>query len=358
MARLLRYVAIPAMIGGAVGLAVLALVDRSPGHVDGFADAVDRAATAVVNVNTAKIVRDHRHPLCEMPRFRELCESQGATRTRLERSLGSGVVVSEDGYILTNAHVIDAADEILVSFIDGHDTRARVVGVDPETDLAVIKVEASGLRPIRAASSADARVGDLVLAIGNPFGIGQTVSLGIVSATGRDYISPTHSPYDDFIQTDAAVHPGNSGGALIDTQGNLVGINTLIFSQSGASEGIGFAIPSDLAFEVMDQIIEFGRVERGWLGMAFGRTGGSSGPFEVRCVGEGTPAQRAGIRIGDLIARIGERQINDGDDITQQIARARPGSVLEVALLRSGEEITVKARTGIRPPPPQSLCDP
>ena len=369
MVRFLRYFAAPAVIGGAIGLAALALINLSsaPARSDGYADAVDRAAPAVVNIQSIKIVLKHRHPICQMPRFRDLCERQGASRPELQRSLGSGVVVREDGYILTNAHVIgalrapdnSAADEILVSFVDGQNARAAVVGVDPETDLAVIKVEATGLPAIELASSADARVGDMVLAIGNPFGIGQTVSLGIISAKSRHSISPIPSPYDDFIQTDAAVHPGNSGGALIDTRGNLVGINTLIFSQSGVSEGIGFAIPSDLALEVMDEIIQFGRVERGWLGFGVSSEIRAPENVEVRCIGKDSPAQRAGIEIGDLVTHIDDQRVTSDRDVTHQIAMARPGSILEISLDRQGDAVTVRAQAGLRPPPSQvsSLCE-
>ncbi len=245
----------------------------------GCADAVTAAEPSVVNIYSKKAVHTRLHPICELPRYRELCDAANVPDRRPQNSLGSGVIVRSDGYILTNAHVIADADEILVSFSDGQTTSAQLIGKDPETDLAVIRANATGLSPIQMGSSDDARVGDIVLAIGNPFGIGQTVSLGIVSAKGRYGICS--SPYEDFLQTDAAINPGNSGGALIDLQGRLLGINSFFYSQTGGSQGLGFAMPVELAFSVLDEIIADGRVTRGWLGISINRPGSLLPPTEV-----------------------------------------------------------------------------
>jgi serine protease DegS len=231
-----------------------------------YATAVEAAAPAVVNIFTTKVVTQRVQPLFDDPLLQHFFGDRLAVpRKRLETSLGSGVVVSPQGYILTNHHVIVDADEILLAFPDGRTATATLVGSDPDTDLAILKVSLSGLPAITLGRSADLRVGDVVLAIGNPYGVGQTVTQGIVSAVGRTQLGI--NSIEDFIQTDAAINPGNSGGALVDAYGRLVGINTAIFSRSGGSQGIGFAIPVDLAKGVMRQIIETGHVTRRWLGI-------------------------------------------------------------------------------------------
>ncbi len=230
-----------------------------------YAAAVERAAPAVVNINTAKVVTVQPNPLFKDPIFQQFFgRGQNSPRKRVERSLGSGVIFSDQGYILTNHHVIGGADAIQVFLRDGRNATAKVIGGDPETDLAVLKIDLKNLPAITLGKSDHVRVGDVALAIGNPFGVGQTVTMGIVSATGRNALGI--NTFENFIQTDAAINPGNSGGALVDAHGNLIGINTAIFSQTGGSVGIGFAIPTSIAKGVMEQIITHGRPLRGWLG--------------------------------------------------------------------------------------------
>jgi serine protease DegS len=350
MRELVRYVVIPALVGGVVGLAVMLLNQLDgPATRSGYAEAVKRAGPGVVNIYSSKVVSP---PICQLPQFREWCERfSGAGRNHMQSSLGSGVIVRDDGYILTNNHVIAGADEILVAFADGQATTATLVGSDPETDLAVIQVQASGLTPIPSGSSDAAEVGDIALAIGNPFGIGQTVSSGIISAKGRAGISP--SPYDDFIQTDAAINPGNSGGALIDADGNLIGINSLIFSRSGGSEGIGFAIPVQLAMSVLNEIIETGRVTRGFLGVELANsppTGAGVG-LQITGLRPNGPAHRAGLRVGDFILAIDGHPAANSTAVSRQIAHTLPGDTLELQLLRDGQQLTISALAGERPTP-------
>src|ERR671916_1732193 len=233
--------------------------------VASFSDAARRAMPAVVNVYTTKETKLQRHPFMDDPVFRHFFGEQFDAQTKKSTNLGSGVIVSDQGYILTNSHVVEAADEIEVALADTRRAKARVVGTDPETDLAVLKVDLPTLPSILFGQSDQARVGDVVLAIGNPFGVGQTVTLGIISALGRSELGI--NTFENFIQTDAAINPGNSGGALIDAGGNLVGINTLIFSRSGVSMGIGFAIPVSTAKMVLEQIVKTGGVTRGWIGV-------------------------------------------------------------------------------------------
>ena len=261
MTQLTRFILVPAVIGAMVGLAII-LLNNSNDDRPGYANAVASAAPAVVNIFSTKITQ--RSPLCRIPAYRALCEAFPGQQ-QLQNSLGSGVIVRADGYVLTNQHVVEGADEIIVMFANNQTTTAEVIGTDPHTDLAVIKVAADGLPVIPELDGNVPLVGDVALAIGNPFGLGHSVSQGIISAFSRTLI--TNSPYDDFIQTDAAISPGNSGGALVDHQGRLLGINTMIYSQSGGSEGIGFAIPADIALSVMEQIVQNGRVIRGWLGV-------------------------------------------------------------------------------------------
>ncbi len=349
MPDLARYILLPALIGGLVGLAAVLLLSGEP-RGNGYADAVNRAAPAVVNIYTSQQMVP---ALCRIPhpRYQAWCDRLVAEgRTRSQNSLGSGVVVSEDGYILTNNHVIEDADEILVAFNNGQATTADVVGFDRETDLAVIKVSATGLVPMELGSSDDARIGDIVLAIGNPLGIGQTVSAGIISAKGRADISPL--PFDDFIQTDAAINPGSSGGALVDTQGRLLGINTLIVSRSTGSEGIGFAIPSQLAMEIMRELVTHGQVLRGWLGVSLQGPlpGPASSELLVDRVYPNSPAATAGLTRGDRIVAIDNRPIETMASAVQQIAEIGPGKTMPLSVRRGEHTVDVTVQTGLRPP--------
>jgi serine protease DegS len=351
MPQIVRYLLIAAIAGAVLGLAVVAWIHRPASVTAGFADAVAAAEPSVVNIYSTKVVRTRLHPICDLPRFRELCEAANGASRRMQNSLGSGVVVRADGYILTNAHVIDDADEILVAFFDGQTAPAQIIGVDPETDLAVIRADATGLQPVQVGSSDEARVGDIVLAIGNPFGIGQTVSMGIVSAKGRYGLST--SPYEDFLQTDAAINPGNSGGALIDVRGRLLGINSLFYSQTGGSQGIGFAVPVKLALTVLEDIITEGRVIRGWLGI---EVSNGAIPYDrnglaIADVVPGSPAAKAGLLRGDVIIAINDLPATSARVVTRQISVSEPGSDIKLSVQRDGQRLEVHATAGVRPPP-------
>ncbi|WPN99056.1 Do family serine endopeptidase AlgW [Pseudomonas sp. MUP55] len=323
-----------------------------------YADAVTIAAPAVVNLYTTKVINKPAHPLFEDPQFRRYFGDNGPKQRRMESSLGSGVIMSPEGYILTNNHVTTGADQIVVALRDGRETLARVVGSDPETDLAVLKIDLKDLPSITLGRSDGLRVGDVALAIGNPFGVGQTVTMGIISATGRNQLGL--NSYEDFIQTDAAINPGNSGGALVDANGNLTGINTAIFSKSGGSQGIGFAIPVKLAMEVMKSIIEHGQVIRGWLGIevqpltkelaeSFGLTGRPG--IVVAGIFRDGPAQKAGLQLGDVILSIDGAPAGDGRKSMNQVARIKPTDKVAIQVMRNGKELKLSAEIGLRPPP-------
>ncbi|MDE2035707.1 MAG: trypsin-like peptidase domain-containing protein [Pseudomonas sp.] len=323
-----------------------------------YADAVVIAAPAVVNLYTTKVINKPAHPLFEDPQFRRYFGDNSPKQRRMESSLGSGVIMSPEGYILTNNHVTTGADQIVVALRDGRETLARVVGSDPETDLAVLKIDLKGLPSITIGRSEGLRVGDVALAIGNPIGVGQTVTMGIISATGRNQLGL--NSYEDFIQTDAAINPGNSGGALVDANGNLTGINTAIFSKSGGSQGIGFAIPVKLATEVMKSIIEHGQVIRGWLGIevqpltkelaeSFGLTGRPG--IVVAGIFRDGPAQKAGLQLGDVILSIDGEPAGDGRKSMNQVARIKPTDKVAIQVMRNGKEIKLSAEIGLRPPP-------
>ena len=271
-------------------------------------------------------------------------------------ALGSGVILSEQGYLVTNNHVIQDADSIVVALRDGREATAEVIGTDPETDLAVLKIELSDLPTITLYPSDKLNVGDVVLAIGNPFGVGQTVTMGIVSATGRNSLGI--NTYEDFIQTDAAINPGNSGGALVDAYGNLIGINTAIFSKSGGSQGIGFAIPSTLTKQIMRDLIQYGRVIRGWLGIeiqeltpelaeSFGLQ--KMQGLIIAGVFRNGPAHQGGLQPGDIMLSINGVPISDGRQSMSDIARLRPDQTAEIAVLREGEKLSLTATVGERP---------
>jgi len=327
-----------------------------PGSQVSYASAVEIAAPAVVNIYSTKIITERANPLYNDPFFRYLFGDQLAPRKRMESSLGSGVIVSENGYVLTNNHVIDGADEIQVALRDGRSSEATVVGTDPESDIAVLKIKVDKLPTMTFANSDKLRVGDVVLAIGNPFGVGQTVTMGIVSATGRNRVGI--NTYENFIQTDAAINPGNSGGALIDPYGHLVGINTAIFSRSGGSQGIGFAIPVSLAMDVMQQIIKNGRVVRGWLGIevqditpALAESFGLKEAKGVIVAGilRNGPAAVAGLKPGDIILDIDNTAIHDSHDVMIATAKKTPGASVNIQIIRQGNEMTLEAKVGERP---------
>ncbi|OZY42046.1 2-alkenal reductase [Pseudomonas fragi] len=328
-----------------------------------YADAVVRAAPAVANLYTTKVVNKNARPLFEDPQFRHFFGNNEPKQRRMESSLGSAVLMSPEGYLLTNNHVVAGADQIVVALKDGRETHARVIGSDPETDLAVLKIDLKNLPAITIGRSDTLRIGDIALAIGNPFGVGQTTTMGIISATGRNQLGLNN--YEDFIQTDAAINPGNSGGALVDANGNLTGINTAIFSKSGGSQGIGFAIPINLAMEVMKSIIEHGQVIRGWLGIevqpltqelaeSFGLSGRPG--IVVAGIFRDGPAQKAGLQLGDVILSIDGEPANDGRRSMNQVARIKPSDKITIQVMRNGKELKLTAEVGLRPPqeqPPQ-----
>lgn len=320
-----------------------------------YAHAVEAAAPAVVNVYTTKVVTERASPLLNDPLFRYFFGDRLAPRQRLESSLGSGVIVSDKGYILTNNHVVEGAAGIEVLLRDGRSAEAQLVGTDPDSDVAVLKISLGQLPSITLSKSQQLRIGDVVLAIGNPFGVGQTVTMGIVSATGRSHVGI--STYENFIQTDAAINPGNSGGALVDAYGNLVGINTAIFTKSGGSQGIGFAIPMSIARDVMEQLIEKGRVTRGWLGVeAQDITPQLAESFGLREVigviiagiQRNGPAAKAGLRPGDIITAVNDEAATDSKTVMSQIARIAPGSHLKITVLRNGKQLELDAIVGER----------
>ncbi|MEM7096879.1 MAG: trypsin-like peptidase domain-containing protein [Pseudomonadota bacterium] len=345
MQQITRFILFPAVIGAFLGLIIIAFNDDADSR-PGYANAVAAAAPAVVNIYSTKVTESNM--LCRIPAYRDLCRAFGA-EPQVQNSLGSGVIVSADGYVLTNQHVVAEADEILVMFANNQTTTATVIGSDTHTDLAVIKVAATGLPVIPQLDTEQPRVGDIALAIGNPFGLGHSVSQGIVSALSRTII--TNSPYDDFIQTDAAISPGNSGGALVDSQGRLIGINTMIYSQSGGSEGIGFAIPADIALGVMQQLVEHGRVIRGWLGVSLTPhpLPNSIGGLRVTALSRGGPAHAAGLRIGDVIMRVNQTPANNAYTTTTVIADTPPGQTIDIEVMRNSERFRTTAVAGELP---------
>ena len=328
-----------------------------------YAAAVDVAAPAVVNIYTTKMVlQQQRNPLLNDPFFRRFFGDtpQSAPRQRLENSLGSGVIVNAQGYVLTNNHVIQGANEIEILLHDGRTAAATIVGTDPESDIAVLKIELPNVPSIVFGYSDSLRVGDIVLAIGNPFGVGQTVTSGIVSATERSHLGL--STFENFIQTDAAINPGNSGGALINAYGQLVGINTAIFSRSGGSQGIGFAIPVSLAKGVLKEIIEYGRALRGWLGVeiqdlnpslaeSFGLSN-VSGALVAGIQPDG-PADASGLVVGDVITHIDGKEISDSRSLMNAVTGNPPGAKIKLTVIRQGRHMTVTTTVGERPQPQQ-----
>jgi Do/DeqQ family serine protease len=367
----IQYLLLWTLIGIVAGLAVLLLqgklvftsldADRTGTDSDlqqpkSFSNAVRRAAPAVVTLNVQSLVevpieKDARHQLEQL--FGE--QLPNLTETKMHRSSGSGVILDTRGYIVTNHHVIAKAKKIGVNLNDGRSAEARLVGTDPDTDLAVLKIELDNLPEITMASMKKLNIGDVVLAIGYPFRIGQTVTQGIISATGRNQVS--QNTYENFIQTDAAINPGNSGGALVNAAGEIVGINSLIYTETGNFAGIGFAIPIDLVHDVMTQITENGYVIRGWLGVE-----GQNVPFQIlesinlpiqgvliTGIDKDGPGDKAGLKVGDIITHINRREIKDTADVLELIAAGRPGDIFRVEGLRERQSFSVDAVLGQRP---------
>ena len=345
-------------------------IDRAPSPVtlasfqNGFSAVIDPALPKVVNISSTKVVKRQNNPpdLFNDPLFRQffgdqLPERPSQPQTEREYSLGSGVIVNPDGYVLTNDHVVSGATDVEVFTQDRKKFRAKVVGTDPRTDIAVLKIDATGLSAFTLADSSNLKVGDIVFAIGDPFGVGETATMGIVSATGRGFGGAIEQ-YEDFIQTDAAINPGNSGGALIDVHGDLAGINTAILSGGGGSQGVGFAIPINMARNVLDQILEHGHVIRGHLGVlvqsvspdiakAFGLSKG--GGALVGDVTPGSPAAKAGIARGDIILEMNGQAVNGPDDLSVRVSQTPPGTNVHLKVFRDGQtrdvEVTLSEST-------------
>jgi len=323
-----------------------------------YSAAVDKAAPAVVNIFTSGAVKSPRHPFMDDPIFRRFF-GDTLDEPRRASSLGSGVIVSPQGYVLTNNHVVEDMDQIEVLLADNHTRlRAKVVGTDPETDLAVLKVDRDDLPSITFGRLDAVHIGDVVLAIGNPFGVGQTVTMGIISALGRRGLNI--NTYENFIQTDASINPGNSGGALIDATGNLIGINTAIFSRTGGSLGIGFAIPVSTAKSVMEQIVAQGSVTRGYIGVqAQEMTPELAESFKLPSVAgvliagieRNGPAEKAGVKTGDVLLAVNSQPTPDSAAMLETIAALTPGTQATLKLRRDQKEVDVHVTVGKRPTP-------
>ena len=320
-----------------------------------FSAAARAAGPAVVSIAAQRA--NARNPHLDDPSFRFFFGDR-AQPSQPQVGLGSGVIVSPEGYLLTNQHVVSGAEEIDVQLADGRQARARLIGADAETDIAVLKIELSPLPVVLIGEPSNLNVGDAVLAIGNPFNVGQTVTAGIVSALGRNRLGL--STFENFIQTDAAINPGNSGGALVDVRGALIGINTAIFSQSGGSNGIGFAVPVDLARDVMSAIVREGRVVRGWIGVVpremTPEVAESLGlPVRqgvlIRGVLQDGPASAAGMRPGDVVLAINQEPVRDEAALLKAVAALKPGTRARIALQRAQERLDLDVTVGIRPPP-------
>lgn len=329
---------------------------------NGLTPVVEKVLPAVVNIYSARVVRSAESgptsPFFFDPFFREFFGwgAPDRPRERREQSLGSGVIVSADGYLLTNNHVIEGATEIRVSLADRREMKAHLVGTDPRTDIAVLRVDEKNLPTLVIADSDKVKAGQFVLAVGNPFGLGQTVTMGIVSATGRGNLSIVD--YEDFIQTDAPINPGNSGGALVDINGALIGINTAILSRSGGNQGIGFAVPINMARQVMERILKDGRVVRGWLGVAIqpvtpaiARTMGLDKPTGalISDVSPGSPAEKAGLRRGDIVLAINGEPVNETRELSLRVAMLAPGTTARLRVFRERRQIEVPVVLGEQP---------
>ncbi|CAB3763273.1 2-alkenal reductase [Burkholderia puraquae] len=358
-------------LGKQLATPIVALREVAPGiggapATTSYAEAAQKAMPAVVNVFSSKDGSLPPDPRAKDPLFRYFFGDRNARKQQDEpaANLGSGVIVSPEGYILTNQHVVDGADQIEVALADGRTATAKVIGSDPETDLAVLKINMTNLPTITLGRSDQSRVGDVVLAIGNPFGVGQTVTMGIISALGRNHLGI--NTFENFIQTDAPINPGNSGGALVDVNGNLLGINTAIYSRSGGSLGIGFAIPVSTARTVLESIITTGSVTRGWIGVepqdvtpeiaeSFGLSQ-KSGAI-VAGVLQGGPADKAGIKPGDILVSVNGDEITDTTKLLNTVAQIKPGTPTKVHVVRKGKEFDMNVVIGKRPPPPKQTLD-
>ncbi len=319
--------------------------------IPSLAPMLEKTIPGVVNISTKTKIRVQENPLFSDPFFRRFFDIPNVPRERESQSLGSGVIINaEKGYVMTNNHVIDKADEITVTLGDRRNFTAKVIGTDPEVDLAVIQIEADNLTAVPLADSDKIRVGDFVVAIGNPFGLGQTVTSGIVSALGRNNLGI--EGYEDFIQTDASINPGNSGGALVNLHGELVGINTAIVGPSGGNVGIGFAIPINMSKDIADQLIRYGEVRRGQLGVtiqdltpelanAFNITSGKG--VVISQVAEGSPAQKAGIKPGDIVISVDNKPVTSVAELRNVIGLQRVGEKVELIVIRDGKELKIKA---------------
>ena len=319
--------------------------------------AAEQAMPSVVSIQATSRVRlPSNHPLLNDPMFRRFFGPEG--RAEPGGGLGSGVVLAADGLIVTNHHVIDAAEDIEVIAPDGRRAKAKIVGGDPETDLAVLRVSLSELKPIAVGNAEEARVGDPVLAIGNPFGVGQTVTMGIISALGRNQLGI--NTFENFIQTDAAINPGNSGGPLVDAEGRLLGINTAIYSRTGGSLGIGFAIPVSTVRNVVDQIVATGAVTRGYIGVepqditpemaeAF-KLPRREGAIIAGLLRNG-PAEKAGVKVGDILLEVDGQTVRNTAGMLNLISQLKPGAQADLKFLREGKEISLKVQVGKRPRP-------
>ncbi len=375
--RLMSSLGWPALGGGLVALTALLLLpqlrhgtptpqtqssaptyQQLPHGPASYAAAVQLAAPAVVNIYTRQQQpQRRRHPLFDDPLFRHFFNRSNQPRQeRMQSTLGSGVIIDSSGYLLTNEHVISKATEIVVLLHDGREAHATVVGRDPDTDLAVLKIELDQLTAINVGQPRSAQVGDVVLAIGNPFGVGQTVTQGIISATRRHGLGI--NTYENFLQTDAAINPGNSGGALIDAHGNLLGINTAILDKTGYSVGIGFAIPADTATRIMRDIINYGQVVRGWLGIEAQQLSPqliqslNSDLQEgviITAIYNNGPAYRAGLRPGDIITQINGENVGSGQYTMTQVAQTQPGTKVSISFIRDNQQATLEVTIGTRP---------
>jgi len=343
---------------------IVTVREASPGSVappvTGYGDAARKAMPAVVNIFTSKDVKIPDHPLMNDPLFRFFFGDRFNGGTQRTSSLGSGVIASPEGFILTNHHVVEAADEIEVALADGRTAKATIVGSDPESDLAVVRVGLKDLPAITFGQAERVDVGDVVLAIGNPLGVGQTVTMGIVSAVGRSGLGI--NTFENFIQTDAAINQGNSGGALVDASGNLVGINTAILSRSGGSIGIGFAIPTTVARQVMDQIVQTGSVTRGWIGVEVQdvtpelaesfKLPQHRGALIAGVLADG-PAEKGGVKPGDVLVAVEGRPVADSSGMLNLVAALPPGDPARLTVLRNQTELELTVTVGRRPPMPQ-----
>jgi serine protease DegQ len=356
----------PELLPTAARSGVVTLYESATGDggkipASGFSEAAKKVMPVVVNIFTTTVIKAPANPFMDDPRFRFFFGDQfDDGEPQQSSSLGSGVIVSKDGYILTNHHVVESADQIEVALSDGRHAKGHVVGSDPETDLAVIKIDlpGGGLPAITFGHSEQANVGDIVLAVGNPFGVGETVTMGIISGLRRNHLGL--NTFENFIQTDAAINPGNSGGALVDTSGNLIGINSAIYSPSGGSLGIGFAIPVSTAKIIMEQIIQNGSVTRGWIGVAVQdltpellesfKLGDIQGVLISEVV-RGGPADKAGVKPGDILTAINDKALTDSNTMLDVISAISPGQTVPLKLLRSQSEKVLQVKIGKRPKP-------